>query len=265
MMSLDECLTKDTCIFLIRDECFRPTFSPFHKPLERRIFRKNFNHAELIGEELCRIRNLQCSHFFLVGEGIYDYHRFVRYGDLDRKYYRFRLGSYDFRNLKDFEYFKICKGLRNHSYFYEIMEMAPTEKNRLELLNEILDLFSLDTYMGQIDRYEENLIFQRNKKTKEIHVAPIFDFQYSLKRCYLDPNFLYGNILYRFQTMDDYREFMKQHPEFAEKLKAYLDIDLVDVAQDAYRKKGLIIPNDKIRFYREFDEKQKELIRTITK
>lgn len=60
MMYLGECITDNTNIYLVGEDYRKKE----KRGLERRIFRKNFNHAEIIGEELCKIRNLSCPHFF---------------------------------------------------------------------------------------------------------------------------------------------------------------------------------------------------------
>lgn len=267
MMSLKECLKDDTRVFLIsEEEEQRRKFSFFKKEPERRIFRKDFNQAEIIGEGICGIRNLRCAHFFVIGEGIYNLRKSVHYSDL-RNGYHLRLGSYDFREPSQYDYFKICDfGQRStHNFLEEVLELAPTEENRKQLLDEIEELFALDTYMGQTDRYWSNILFERNKKTKEIHLAPLYDFEYSMKKCYIDPKMIYDNLLHSFETVDDYIAFMSDHPEFREKLESYLHIDLIELIQRSYRSKGLQVPKDRLPFYEDFDQERKELIKSILK
>ena len=220
-----------------------------------------------MGESICGIRNLRCAHFFLIGEGLYDYRRWVSYSDIRRSGYHIRLGSYDFRDTEKYEYFKICDhGIRNtHHYLDEILDMAPTEENQAELLDEIEELFALDTFMGQTDRIWSNVLFERDKETREIHLAPIYDFEYSLKRCYLDPNKVYDNILLPFYSGEDYLEFIKEHPEFVGKLKSYLDVDLVGTIQKSYADKRLCVPESKLPFYQDFEHDRKEFIKSIIK
>ena len=181
-MGVNECLQDGTRIYLIREEDKKKKrFTLFKsKKNERRIFRKDFNHAELVGEELCNVRNLRCSHFFLIGEGYYHLNRTEFYEDIEDKGYNIRLGSYDFRDPVKYDYFQIADSIlgSEHDYLEEILEFAPTTENRYQLLDEIEEMFALDTFMGQTDRYWNNVIFERDKETKEIHLAPLYDFEY---------------------------------------------------------------------------------------
>ena len=270
MLSLSECLRDDTRIQLIKPEEVKKKKSLFHffrqKDEEKRIFRKDFNHAELIGEELCNVRNLRCAHFFLIGEGYYRVNRTAPYSEIYGEGYQLKIASYDFRDPVEFEYFQIVdNGLRNdHDYLEELLEFVPTEENRRELLDEVEEMFALDTFMGQTDRYWNNVIFERNKETREIHLAPLYDFEYSLKSSNFDPHMMYGNVLHNFRDADDYVAFIQEHPEFAEKLRFYLNIDLIDVIERSYRAKGLRVPAHAIPFYEEFEQERKNFIRQVT-
>lgn len=269
-MSLEECLVNDTKIFLVGEEkkrIKRKGFSLVRKTPEIRIFRKDFNHAEIVGEALCSIRNLRCAHFFLIGESLHPFPHWVSYSDIRKSGIQIRLGSYDFRDMENYEYFQVCDiGLKdNHSFLEDILNMAPTEENQNELLNEIEELFALDTFMGQTDRYSTNILFERNKKTGELHLAPLYDFEYSLKKCYMDSKMIYGNFLHPFRTREDYLAFIQEHPEFKIKLKSYLDVDLTETIQRSFRRHGLHIPNSKIPYYKDFEDGRKEFIKSITR
>lgn len=270
-MSIGECLLDDTRLYLVREEekPKKKRFSLIRKQPKNdiKIFRKDFNHAEIIGEAICGIRNLRCAHFFLIGEGYTNRPHWDTYSRIGRQGVFVRLGSYDFRDMENHEYFKIVEtGKRgSRAYLEDIIEMAPTDENRCELMDEIEELFALDTFMGQTDRIWSNVLFERNKKTKEIHLAPIYDFEYSLKRGYMDSRAIYENLLHPFRTKEDYIAFIEEHPEFAEKLKSYLDIDLEELVRRSYRSKGLRVPESKFAFYREFADERKQFIRSITK
>ena len=270
MFSLDECITDSTRFYLIKpEEQKKRKFFRFfkQKDYEKRIFRKDFNHAEFVGEELCNVRNLRCARFFLIGEGgLYQINRTAPFSDIKGQGYQLRLGSYDFRDPVAFDYFQIVDtGLRNdHDYLEDILEFAPTDENRRELLDEIEEMFALDTFMGQTDRYWNNVIFERNKKTKEIHLAPLYDFEYSLKSSSMDPDMMYGNVLHNFRGEEDYIAFIQEHPEFADKLKYYLDVDLLEVIQRAYRSKGIKLPEYSIPHYLAFEQERKDFIRRVT-
>ena len=98
MFSLGESITDNAKIVLLKpEEVKKKKLFGFlrQKSYEKRIFRKDFNHAELIGEELCNIRNLRCAHFFLIGEGYYQVNREAPFRDISDQGYQLKLGSYD--------------------------------------------------------------------------------------------------------------------------------------------------------------------------
>lgn len=258
MLCLSECLTDDAKILLIG----KKRFSLLKKEENPIIFRKNFNHAEFIGEEICSLKKIPCVHFFLVADGMFSSNQMTTYRICKKISSNIDIGSYDFRK-KDYEYLIIVHGSIDDDCLAPLLEMAPNDQNREELLNEILDMFALDTYMGQIDRFHKNIIFERNPQTKEIHLAPLFDFEYSLKSSYLDVNSIYLNPIYPFYTLKDCKKIIHEFPLFKEKLESYLDIQLVDIASYSYQAKGLIMPSCKLPFYQEFDKRQKRLIRKI--
>ena len=260
MMCLNECLTDDTRVLLIG----KNRFPFFIKKEDPKIFRKNFNHAEFIGEELCSMKEIPCVHFFLVSDGIFSSNQTTTYRIFKKFPSQIDIGSYDFKK-NGYEYFHIVhSGISSKTdCLVPLLEMAPNNQNREELLDEILNMFALDTYMGQIDRFQTNIIFERNPKTKEIHLAPLFDFEYSLKSSYLDTESIYLNPIHPFYTIQDFRKFLEKYPHFKEKLESYLSIKLVDAACYAYQAKGLVMPSCKLPFYHDFDKRQKRLIRKI--
>ena len=269
MFSLGESITDNAKIVLLKpEEVKKKKLFGFlrQKSYEKRIFRKDFNHAELIGEELCNIRNLRCAHFFLIGEGYYQVNREAPFRDISDQGYQLKLGSYDFRNPDEYDYFQIKEHTlySDHDHLEELLDMAPNDKNRKELLDDIEEMFALDTFMGQTDRYWNNIIFEKNKKNGEIRMAPLYDFEYSLNPMDLDPNMIYGNALHSFKDEKAYVDFIEKHPEFAEKLRFYLDIDLVETMERTYRSKGMKIPPHTIPFYKDFEKGRKELIRRVT-
>ena len=269
MFSLGESITDDTRILLIKPEEMkkRSLFSFFRQQKgEKRIFRKDFNHAELIGEELCNIRNLRCAHFFLIGEGYYRVNREAPFREISNDGYQLKLGSYDFRDPKEFDYFQLdnYSAFSDTDHLEDVLNMTPNEKNRKELLDDIEEMFALDTFMGQTDRFWNNVIFEKNKRTGEIRMAPLYDFEYSLNPMDLDPNMIYQNVLHDFKDEKAYVDFIDEHPEFAEKLRFYLNIDLVATMERCYRAKGMRVPLHTIPFYQDFEKSRKDLIRRVT-
>lgn len=261
MMCLDECITDDTNVFLVGTAYRRKE----KKRLEKQIFRKSFNHAEIIGEELCGIRNLSCPHYFLTGDILNRNNKTVSYKIAKKTGASITLGSFDFRREGEV-YFSLDKfsPKDGKSVFEQLLSLAPSIKNREELIREICELFALDVYMGQVDRFSGNVLFSYNTNNGEIHLASIFDFQYSLKRGYISDKSIYDNQIHSFKDISDFCDFIHIYPKFREMLKNYLDVDLVKVALNGYKKRKMIIPSDKLHFYSEFDDSRKELIKRIT-
>ena len=266
MITLGECLTDDTKIYLVPIVIETRSYPFLLLPKPGFIYRKDFNHAEFVGEELCEIRKLKCAHYFLIGETGSPTQRLVRYGDVSQRGYQIKLGSYDFKKA-GYEYFDLnsfCTARGDYPNRLEkILGMAPNQKNRMELLEEIEEMFALDIYMGQTDRIPSNIMFQRNILTREIHLAPLFDFQYSLKLGYLLEKNIYDNSLFSMEDMESIKNFLKDHPEFFEKLESYLKVDLAEVVRSSYYGRGLKVPEEKYPYFREFDKNRKELIKTI--
>lgn len=260
MMYLGECVTDKTNVYTVGEDYRRKE----EQGIVRRIFRKNFNHAEIIGEELCSIRNLSCPCFFLVADSMDSDNKIVPYTLAKKKGLDVKLGSHDF-SKEGFIYFTInsISSIEGKNNFERLLSITPTAKNREELAKEICELFALDVYMGQADRFSNNVMFSFNLSNGEIHLASIFDFQYSLKEGYTSKEMLYDNQIYPFTDIYDFQDFIVIYPEFREMLKSYLDVDLVSAAKAGYEKRRLIIPDSKLKYYSDFDTERKKLIKKI--
>ena len=260
MFKLENCLTPDTKLLVLYYK-----EKTIFKSRMGKIYRKNFNHAEFVGQELCDMRNIPTARYIVIGECPFHREGYMRYSDLNPKYYDLRLGSYDFKR-DDYTYFCLSKDELNQGESLNVLlSYCPTTENKKQVLDELQELIALDTYMGQTDRTESNIIFSKNKKTQDIHLAPIFDYEYSLRKQYLSPYYIYENPITRFDSEEDYKYFMEKYPELREKLKFYLDVDLKDTIKRAYASRGLVIPNKYYQFYQEFDEERKELIQKIVR
>lgn len=266
MISIYECLRDDTRIYLTRDEPWkngrRKLFSKIEEP---RMYIKNFNHAEFIGESLCNIKNIKCAHYFLVGVGLKKEDRMANYGDIKDKSYDIRIGSCDFKD-KDHAYFSInCTNILEPSEGLNlVLGMCPNEDNKNELMDEIIRMFALDVFMGQQDRYFNNMIFSSDD-IGNIHLANLYDFEISLKSTYIDPDFIYKNDLHSFKDIDSFRKFIYRFPRLGEELESYLDIDLVKTATFSYDVRNLDFPEHIIKYLKSFEDNRKTLIKRIIK
>ena len=256
MMVLSECLKPDTPVYLTRDRDFKKGF--FYKDETPELFIKNFNHAEFIGEELCGIHDIRCTHYFVVACGFRDLKRNARVKDLSFDY-RYQIASYDFRKPG-----KTYKTLDNYidskrECFKYMLERA---NNREQLRIDILKMLAIDLYMGQTDRVACNTMFEEDSDNN-IRLAPLYDFEYSLKDQYLDPTMLYYSDLISFRTIDELKDFIRKHPELGDMLSEYLKDDLCECTDRAYRQRGLKVPDSKWQFYEEFDANRKQMIKRI--
>lgn len=266
MISIYECLRDDTRIYLTRNEPWKSGKKRFFlKSEEPRMYIKNFNHAEFIGEALCNIKNIKCAHYFLVGVGLKKEDRMANYGDIKGMGYDIRIASCDFKD-KEHAYFSMsCSNILEASEGLElVLGMCPNEDNKIELMDEIIRMFALDVFMGQQDRYFNNMIFSSDD-IGNIHLANLYDFEISLKSTYIDPDFIYKNDLHLFKDIDSFREFICRFPRFREELESYLDIDLVKTTIFSYDVRDLNFPEHIIKYLKSFEDERKTLIKQIIK
>lgn len=264
-MDLSECLTNGTSFYLTRDRSMKKSI--FYKDETPELFIKDFNHAEFVGEELCAIKNIRCAHYFLVGIGMCNLKRIAKHGDIIRgnNHYKYKIASYDFRDSTKKYKHLADYGFQGDNKFEQLLDRAPTIENREELCSDLLDMLALDIYMGQDDRTDRNILLELDHEER-IRLAPLYDFEYSLKGNYLGGKVIHGDCdLIDLNDPEFLQEFIEEYPEFREKLSGYLDIDLCKVISRAYTRQGLVIPSDKWHFYQEFDEDRKEVIKKIIK
>ena len=265
MMSVEECLTDEANIYLINRNYIKINNSGYlySEYKNKKIYIKDFNHAEFIGEELCHIKNIQCAHYFLTGINYYSKkYELKRYGDFKNKLLKIDIASIDFKK-NNFEYFNIPYNFYHKgNSLRKILSLCPNSKNRNDLLDEIISLFALDIYMGQQDRFGPNIMFYKDRENN-IHLAPIYDFEFSLKTNFLLHNDIYKNALFTFRDFSSLKKFISKHSRLGDELESYLDISLVEVVRESYEKRNLIIPSDKEEYYSYFDDDRKKLIKKI--
>lgn len=262
MFSVNECLRKDTNVYLTRDRNLKKGL--FYKDETPELFIKDFNHAEFIGEELCHIKNIRCVHYFLVGCGSYNLKRYSKVGD-NKHDYSYKIASVDFRKSdKKYKYITDFSRLTSNYKFGELLDFAPNDKNKEELCDDLLKMVALDIYMGQTDRVFSNFMIEEDKD-KNLRLAPLFDFEYSLNPCNISKSILYESDIVTFNNIDDMKNFIEMYPSFRDLLLSYLDVDLCECASSAYHNRKLSFPENKKMFYKAFDYDRKELIKKITR
>ena len=258
MLYINECINYDTPVKLV---CEKEKKSLFGKA-EPKIYFKNFNHAEFIGEELCNIRNIRCAHYFIAGLTRFKINKTLKRGEIDKYNPSIGVGSQDFMEPgKRYKYLGNYEEKADNG-FESMLRNAKSEENRKQLCRDMLEMLALDIFMGQSDRSEVNIMFEEDKESN-IRLAPLYDFEHSLNRTCIDKNNLYTSSLYSFETIDDCKEFIRKYPMFRDILASYLNVNLVDVISRSYSRRGLTIPSDKWNFYIDFEKERKDTIQKI--
>lgn len=160
MKNISKCITRNTEIVFAKNDLVYGNIVYS----EKNIYWKCFSVNEFIGEALAKKRNIRTSNYF-----------FIAFSDKKRKrpfinsskYYDklgLNVGSYDFKEDSK-EYYSLTKfgGLKGFNIFdefHDILSCCPTDENRRQLINEILEMFELDIYMGQKDRCGYNVILE---------------------------------------------------------------------------------------------------------
>ena len=260
MYRLRECLIDDSKVLVLGKREKR-----FFKSKVGKIYRKDFNHAEFVGQELCSMRRMPSANYIVIAEGFRNHEYYTNYGSLNPSEYDFKIGSYDFQK-DDSTYFTIESAfLKSDVPIDNLLAICPTRENKIQLLHELEELIALDTFMGQQDRTGNNIMFRKDKNTKEVHLAPIYDYEYSLGIQLLSRQIIYQNAFISLKTPDDYKRYMYRHPGLADKLRFYLDVDLKDTIMRAYGSRCLKVPNNYFMFYDEFEDNRKKVITKILK
>lgn len=256
MIYLEDCITAETPITFVNK--FFDSSYEYEDGSGKLVYAKAVCCNEFIGERLARIRNLRSPEHFLVMES--SFLGKCKFGELDpRKIEKLKIGTYDFRK-KGYKYLRINSlGIGEDGFFY-LLDLCPNKQNRDELTNELLEMFALDTYMAQDDRFYYNMLMEIDWNDN-IHLAPIYDFE----ETFTERNTIYLNTLRSFPTIDDYRKFIWKFPQLGSMLETYLDVDLEEEIKEILEEKRLDYSNVNFQFYRDFSCKRKDVLRKILK
>ena len=212
------------------------------------IYHKDFDLNEFIGEELAGVRGVRSVHYYPVlfdsKENTFKIRNFFD------KCMAIRVGSFDFKepgvkyftgpNLSIYDDF---------GTFYDLLEMCPSDKNREELLNELLEVYGLDIYSGQMDR--PNNIYYEFHPNGEIHMSKMFDYEQSFDEIFGEH---YVADFHIFRTIEDYQKFIIKYPQFEEILRSYLDVDLERVILRMARSRKFDLSRVDMDGYKRYDE-----------
>ena len=225
------------------------------------IYHKEFDITEFIGEKLASIRGVKSVHYFPICFG--NYRRSLLDSKVSNDRDNIRVGSYNFK-LKGIKY---VSSLYVHSYYSSqglehFANSCPTELNRLNLINEHLEMEALDTYMGQKDRRAN--IYYEYHLNGEIHLAPLFDYENSMFELLKDEVY-YSNDFHEYKCIDDYKRKIDIYPQFGEYLSSYMDVDLVRQIEAMALERGFDLTNFDLEPYKRFDESTHKKLELILK
>lgn len=213
-----------------------------------KIYHKEFDLHEFIGEEIAGIRGVNSVHYFPV---LFD--DIDNILNIDNEIVRTRLvrvGSFDFKK-PGIRYSIGYDFIHNEEMcsFEKILDSCPTEKNRLELINELLEIYGLDIYSGQTDR--PGNIFYEFHPNGEIHMSKLFDYEWSLDEDLKDS---YVADFHIFRNISSYQKMIKDYPQFEGILRSYLDVDLEKIINKMARSRRFDLSGFDMDSYKKFDE-----------
>lgn len=220
------------------------------------IYHKSFDITEFIGEELTNIRGVESVCYFPICFG--NYKRILSCENDYKKIKNIRVGSYDFLK-KDYKYYNKVGYIPDS---WEIwLEKCIDDNNRESFINEHLEMYALDTYMGQYDRLY-NTIYEV-RANSELHLSKLFDYEAAL---YLEddgklPNYITS--FHKFSTIDDYHKLISKYPQFEGMLRAYCTVNLVEIINQMCVNRGFdqrFLDFDRYKRFDDSSHKKLELI-----
>lgn len=229
---------------------------------KKRIYHKEFDITEFIGEELAKIRSIPSVHYFPVVFGKKS--RVLGDTPLERKCNNIRVGSFDFKDDASINYVHVDSEYIPEMWLQYILD-CKDNNNRVEFIIEHLEMYALDIYMGQHDR-RRNVVYEI-WADGQIHLGKLFDYEFSLSPEIFSFTFpdSYTTPYHTFLRVDDYKKFIEQYQPFEEMLKSYLDVDLVATIVKMAEEREFDLKHFDLDPYKEFDEKSHKRLERILK
>lgn len=223
------------------------------------IYHKAFDITEFIGEHLAGIRGVNSAHYEPICFGKYG--RALSNLKRDNGIINVRVGSYDFKG-KDSKYYPGIFGYSPESW-YMWLDSCVDDVNRQAFIDEHLEMYALDTFMGQYDRMH-NTIYEI-RPNGECHLGPLFDYESSLKVENSGKIVDYITAFHKFTLISDYHSLINEFPQFAEMLRSYYDVDLVKEIVKMSEERGFDLSNFDLEPYKEFNEASHKKLELILK
>lgn len=210
---------------------------------------KHFNLNDFIGEQLCKILNLECAEYDLamVKGGIQTISK--NFIDNDFEYY----------NIKNIHmYFNKISSKEKHVYTLEmflktLIDLGFKKDIIDKLIDNLLKMSAIDYFSRQTDRYFNNYMFKI--RDFDISLAPVYDFGESFSfngGSYMEYGFNYGynNELLNISWSNFfYNELIKKYPNLRLYLEKMYYINLKEIILNICRKYNLDIDDDLMDIY----------------
>jgi hypothetical protein len=212
------------------------------------IYHKDFDINEFIGEELASIRGVRSAHYFpVLFESM---EKCLERRNFFEKCFSIRVGSFDFKEPG----VKYITGPNLSFYddfgtFDDLLDMCKDDKNREELIDELLEVYGLDIFCSQSDR--PNNLYYEFHPNGEVHISKLFDYEYSFDDVFGD---FYVADFHIFRKIEDYQKFIIKYPKLEEILRSYLDVDLESVIKKMARFRKFDLSRFDMDKYKLFDE-----------
>ena len=212
------------------------------------IYHKDFDINEFIGEEIASVRGVRSVRYYPV---LFDtMENSLGIKSFFNKCLNIRVGSFDFKE-EGIQYYtgRDLPCYEDFGSFDDLLDLCPSDKNRLELINELLEVYGLDIFCGQLDR--PNNLYYEMHPNGEIHIGKLFDYEQSFET-YLED--YYMTDFHIFRKIEDYQKFILKYPQFEEILRSYLDVDLEEVMKKMAKSRKFDLSRVDMDRYKEFNE-----------
>lgn len=141
--------------------------------------------------------------------------------------------------------------------FEDFLKLTDLDK---ESISNILKMFAIDIYMRQTDRSNVNILFKKNKATKKLSFAKMFDYTNGFDIGYTR----YNNVILSMDmTRDDVYKKLGNFPEFFSYLDTLSHLDMLRLLKKWCLRYGFNITSEIEAYYQKEEEISKELIKEI--
>ncbi len=255
MILLEDCITDEALVSVVRQR--NDAIGESH--CGKLVFVKAFDANEFIGQAVAQTKGVRTVKYFLVKFG--DKPEVLHFGDLgDCDIDKIMIGSYDFRR-KNCQYYDINEFGLHDEILESMLELCNDERNRRQLLGETLEMMGLDTYIGNEDRRSYNIKYEVDQ-FGNVHLGSCYDYELSFDN---DTDFeIYPNIFHNLNSLEDYRNFIKQYPQFGQILSGYVGYDLISQIKRCFKRRRLSLDRCDLSSYENFAaNKQKQLVKIL--